>query len=320
MTLMDAIENQMGDENMTSEIKTTGDGQMQQRYLHEKRDRQDDMSDVQTSTKRSRTSTTYVFREEEKLQQRNQDLADSSQLKETVAEENIDIPGFTVDSFTKIEPGGVPTARSADSALDISLRSESLVSPAFRKDYDSNKEKTTMPPIIDYATALIDHKYNAFGSQHVNMFEAADLLKCIANIHPVDQRSELERETGMFFCRDWLTHPRDPSIRYLDIYLNPFCDKNMEKVYLSDIYVQVQKIIQAFDENTVEKLKHFIDMLPMTKEVFNYEMNWAVVVKYELHEKIRPWISNIAKNSTEEEAADFVSDILESIKNDFSAL
>ncbi|KAI3889601.1 hypothetical protein MKW92_001880 [Papaver armeniacum] len=61
-------------------------------------------------------------------------------------------------------------------------------------------------------------------------------------------------------------------------------------------------------------------MLPMTTEVFNYEMNWAVVDKYELHEKIRPWISNIAKNSTEEEADDFVSDVLESIKKDGSAL
>ncbi|KAI3851871.1 hypothetical protein MKW98_019870 [Papaver atlanticum] len=61
-------------------------------------------------------------------------------------------------------------------------------------------------------------------------------------------------------------------------------------------------------------------MLPMTKEVFNYEMNWVVVDKYEMHEKMRPWISNIAKNSTEEEADDFVSDILESTKNDGSAL
>lgn len=100
-------------------------------------------------------------------------------------------------------------------------------------NYDPNKQKT---PVIDYATALHDHKYIAFGTQPVNLFEAADLLKCIANAHPVDQRSQLEREIGMF-CRDWLNYQRDPSIKYLDIYLNDECDKYMEKVYESEVYV-----------------------------------------------------------------------------------
>ncbi|MCL7035095.1 hypothetical protein MKW94_018141 [Papaver nudicaule] len=60
-------------------------------------------------------------------------------------------------------------------------------------------------------------------------------------------------------------------------------------------------------------------MLPMTKEVFNYDMNWEVVDKYALHEKMRPWISNIAKNSTVEEA-EIVYCILLSMENHGSAL
>ncbi|KAI3936310.1 hypothetical protein MKW92_001573 [Papaver armeniacum] len=60
-------------------------------------------------------------------------------------------------------------------------------------------------------------------------------------------------------------------------------------------------------------------MMPMTTEVFNYEMNWAVVDKYALHEKMRPWISNIARNSLDEEADDLVSQILESLDNHGSA-
>ncbi|KAI3940049.1 hypothetical protein MKW92_050339 [Papaver armeniacum] len=60
-------------------------------------------------------------------------------------------------------------------------------------------------------------------------------------------------------------------------------------------------------------------MMPMTTEVVNYEMNWAVVDKYALHEKMRPWISNIARNSLDEEADDLVSQILESLDNHGSA-
>ncbi|KAI3878412.1 hypothetical protein MKW98_001827 [Papaver atlanticum] len=61
-------------------------------------------------------------------------------------------------------------------------------------------------------------------------------------------------------------------------------------------------------------------MLPMTEEMFNYEMNWAVVDKYKLHEKMRPWISNIARNSLDEEADHLVSQILEYMTNHGSAL
>ncbi|MCL7052105.1 hypothetical protein MKW94_010616 [Papaver nudicaule] len=53
----------------------------------------------------------------------------------------------------------------------------------------------------------------------------------------------------------------------------------------------------------------------MAKEVFTYEINWVVVYKYALHEKVRSWISDNTKNSTDEEADDLVSDILESSKN-----
>ncbi|MCL7041795.1 hypothetical protein MKW94_010007 [Papaver nudicaule] len=60
-------------------------------------------------------------------------------------------------------------------------------------------------------------------------------------------------------------------------------------------------------------------MMTMTEEVFKYDIDWAVVDKYGLHEKMRPWISNIAKNSTEEEADMFVSDILEPMKKHGSA-
>ncbi|KAI3851864.1 hypothetical protein MKW98_019863 [Papaver atlanticum] len=48
-------------------------------------------------------------------------------------------------------------------------------------------------------------------------------------------------------------------------------------------------------------------------------MNWAVVDKYALHEKMKPWISNIARNSLDEEADDLVSQILESLDNHGSA-
>ncbi|MCL7021876.1 hypothetical protein MKW94_022719 [Papaver nudicaule] len=61
-------------------------------------------------------------------------------------------------------------------------------------------------------------------------------------------------------------------------------------------------------------------MMPMTKEVFHYEINWEVADKYALHEKMRPWLSNIAKNSTDAEADDIVSDILKSMKHHCSAL
>ncbi|KAI3834450.1 hypothetical protein MKX03_032561 [Papaver bracteatum] len=60
-------------------------------------------------------------------------------------------------------------------------------------------------------------------------------------------------------------------------------------------------------------------MMPMTTEVFTYEINWAVVDKYALHEKMRPWISNIPRNSLDEEADDLVSQILESLDNHGSA-
>ncbi|KAI3890956.1 hypothetical protein MKX03_019965 [Papaver bracteatum] len=61
-------------------------------------------------------------------------------------------------------------------------------------------------------------------------------------------------------------------------------------------------------------------MLPMTKKVFNYAMNWEVVKKYELHEKMRPWISNIERRSTDGDAAGVVSDILEIMKSHGSAV
>ncbi|KAI3848819.1 hypothetical protein MKW92_000399, partial [Papaver armeniacum] len=54
----------------------------------------------------------------------------------------------------------------------------------------------------------------------------------------------------------------------------------MVKVCESEVYVQVQKLIKTFDEKSVENLKHFIDTLPViTKEVFNYGMNWELVEK-----------------------------------------
>ncbi|XP_026413392.1 uncharacterized protein LOC113309200 isoform X1 [Papaver somniferum] len=240
---------------MTTEIKTTADGQKQQKHLREKkRDRQDDMGDVQTSTKRKPTSTADVL--ENQSQQSNSN--------------------FGV-SFPKLEPDDdASTLRPAGSALDLSCLSEGLVSIAFHEDYYANKEKNLRPPIIDYAAALRQHK-----CADVNLFEAADLLKCISNIHPVDLRSELEKETGMF-CRDWLTHHQDPSVGYLDIYLDTSCDRDMEKIYESEIYVRVQDLVKTFDKKTVEGLKNFIYMMPMTTEVFNYEMNWAMVDKVSL--------------------------------------
>ncbi|MCL7050163.1 hypothetical protein MKW94_020004 [Papaver nudicaule] len=328
-TSQDSVDDQKGGENKTTEIKTTSDGQK----LHQnKRDRQGDISDVETSTKRRRT---YVLEEEEK---RNDELADNkSQNKNELKHEIDQPPGETnsdvtednnvkdrVDatqhkyqqrnsdfgvSSTKIEPGDVSTVRPADSALDISCPSE---------DYDASKEKSTKSPIIDYAIALHEHKYNAFGSLPVNLFEAADLLKCIPNVYPVDQRSELQKEIGMF-RRDWLTHHRDPSIKYLDIFLDTSCDRDIVRIYESEVYIQVQNLVKTFDKNTVVELKHFIDMLPVTKEVFTYEINWAVVDKYALHEKMRPWISKIAINSTNEEADGLVSDIVELVKNHGSA-
>lgn len=156
------------------------------------------------------------------------------------------------------------------------------------------------PPIIDYAAL---HEQIC---ADVNLFEAADLLKCITNVHPVDKRSQLEREIGMF-PRDWITHHQDPSLQYLDMYLSTSCDRDMEKIFESAVYIEVQNLVKMFDEKTVEKLKNFIDMLPMTEEVFNYEMNWGVLEKCNLHEKMRPWISNIARNSLDEEADDLVS-------------
>ncbi|KAI3942181.1 hypothetical protein MKW98_003780 [Papaver atlanticum] len=52
----------------------------------------------------------------------------------------------------------------------------------------------------------------------------------------------------------------------------------------------------------------------MTEQVFKYEMNWAVVDKHKLHEKMRPWISIIVNNSAYEVGNTIVSNILESLK------
>ncbi|KAI3851912.1 hypothetical protein MKW98_019911 [Papaver atlanticum] len=60
-------------------------------------------------------------------------------------------------------------------------------------------------------------------------------------------------------------------------------------------------------------------MTPMTEQVFKYEMNWAVVDKHKLHEKMRPWISIIVNNSAYEAGNTIVSDILESLKSHGSA-
>lgn len=98
-------------------------------------------------------------------------------------------------SFTKTEPGGLSAVSSAESALDMSRHCEALAVSHNDDDY-ANKEKSTRPPVLDYVTVLHQHKYH-----DVNLFEMEDLLKCIPNVHPVDQRSELEREMGMF-CRD----------------------------------------------------------------------------------------------------------------------
>ncbi|RZC76566.1 hypothetical protein C5167_000649 [Papaver somniferum] len=53
-------------------------------------------------------------------------------------------------------------------------------------------------------------------------------------------------------------------IQHLHICLDTSCDRDLEK---------------AFDKNTAVGLKHFIVMMLATKEVFNYEINWAVVDK-----------------------------------------
>ncbi|KAI3874299.1 hypothetical protein MKX03_015776 [Papaver bracteatum] len=217
----------------------------------------------------------------------------------------------------------------------------------------THKEKSSIPPILDYFTILNEHKYYP-----INLFEAVDWFKCIANVHQVDQRSELEKEVGMF-CRDWLTHHRDPSVQYLDTSF----DDDMEKVYESDVYIQVRNLVKTFDEDTVVALKRFINVTPMTEQVFKFEMNWAVVDKvrihfyflffsfwkhcglsfcmfcyfishyeeyvlvylvllglqHKLHEKLRPWISIIINNSAYEGGNTIVSNILESLKSHGSA-
>ncbi|KAI3853819.1 hypothetical protein MKX03_000924 [Papaver bracteatum] len=60
-------------------------------------------------------------------------------------------------------------------------------------------------------------------------------------------------------------------------------------------------------------------MMPMTEQVFKYEMNWALVDKHKLHEKLRPWISIIVNNSAYEGGNTIVSNILESLKSHGSA-
>ncbi|KAI3851917.1 hypothetical protein MKW98_019916 [Papaver atlanticum] len=60
-------------------------------------------------------------------------------------------------------------------------------------------------------------------------------------------------------------------------------------------------------------------MTPMTEQVFKYEMNWAVVDKNKLHEKMRPWVSIIVNNSAYEVGNTIVSNILESLKSHGSA-
>ncbi|KAI3839654.1 hypothetical protein MKX03_011274 [Papaver bracteatum] len=89
----------------------------------------------------------------------------------------------------------------------------------------------------------------------------------------------------------------------------------MEKVYESDVYIQVRELIKTFDEDTVVALKRFINVTPMTEQVFKYEMNWALVDKHKLHEKMRPWISIIVNNSAYEVGNTIVSNILESLKS-----
>ncbi|KAI3853813.1 hypothetical protein MKX03_000918 [Papaver bracteatum] len=78
-------------------------------------------------------------------------------------------------------------------------------------------------------------------------------------------------------------------------------------------------MVKTFDEDTVVALKRFINVTPMTEQVFKYEMNWAVVDKHKLHEKIRPWISIIVNNSTYEAGNTIVFNILESLKSHGSA-
>ncbi|KAI3869988.1 hypothetical protein MKX03_010282 [Papaver bracteatum] len=57
-------------------------------------------------------------------------------------------------------------------------------------------------------------------------------------------------------------------------------------------------------------------MMPMTEQVFKYEMNWAAVDKHKLHEKMRPWVSIIVNvnKSAYELGNTVVSNILESLK------
>lgn len=65
----------------------------------------------------------------------------------------------------------------------------------------------------------------------------------------------------------------------MDTYLDSNRDRDMEKIYESEVYIEAQNFVKKFDTKTVAELKNFIDMMLMSKEVFTYEIDWEVVHK-----------------------------------------
>ncbi|MCL7044381.1 hypothetical protein MKW94_015127 [Papaver nudicaule] len=120
------------------------------------------------------------------------------------------------------------------------------------------------------------------------------------------------------FSRDWVSdHPEDRN--YLEYYDGGSCDRDVEKIYESLIYLELQNLVKTFDRQTVTRIKQFIALVPKTKEVYTYQINWDIVDKHELYKKIRPWISNNVKNTNEEDAEFIAHSLQMSMQDHVSA-
>ncbi|KAI3853818.1 hypothetical protein MKX03_000923, partial [Papaver bracteatum] len=148
----DRIEDQKGDRNMTTDIKTAGDGQNRQQHLLEKRtDRQNCMSDFEPSTER--TSTAAVL----ESQHTNSDFGNRTYylvVSLSLTFGYLRISHWTGASFSEIEPGSVSTVLSADSALGTSSRSEHLPEKRTDRqngmsDFETSTERTSTTDVLE---------------------------------------------------------------------------------------------------------------------------------------------------------------------------
>ncbi|KAL6900844.1 hypothetical protein ACP4OV_005520 [Aristida adscensionis] len=149
-------------------------------------------------------------------------------------------------------------------------------------DDENNDDKRTRPLVpIDYSTEELQ-AVQANSSAGPNIVAAAEFAKRISVSNPKEDKTETEKDRSRRSSDRSNQKDRDRN----DVDGTRGNDERREKMH------DREKDKSKSENKKILDAKQLIDMIPRTKEeLFAYDINWAIYDKYELHERMRPWIS-----------------------------